>query len=279
MDAAVMAVAGHTQTIAVVKLGGGAGMDMQACVGDLVEVAATRPLAVVHGVSAAADALAAARGVPARTLTSPSGHSSRYTDAATRDIFVEAAERVNDELVAALQARGVNAVGMTRGRVILGGNRKTAIRAVVDGHMRVIHDDYSGTVSEVNGAWLLHLLEKGQVPVLPPLALSEADGLLNVDGDRAAAAVASALGAGELVILSGVRGLYRHYPDEGSFVHNVPLSEIGEAMNWAQGRMKRKVLGAREALNGGVPRVIIGDGRADHPVSGALNGSGTVFTS
>ena len=115
------------------------------------------------------------------------------------------------------------------------------------------------------------------VPVLPPMASSD-DGLLNVDGDRAAAAVAGALGADTLVILSNVRGLYRDFPDEESFVSRVEFAQLGTALNWAQGRMKRKVLAAQEALAQGVTRVVIADGRGSSAVSRALAGEGTWFT-
>lgn len=261
----------------VVKLGGGEGLDVRRCVDDLATLARARPLVVVHGVSAVADRLAAARGVLVRTLTSPAGYTSRYTDPAMRDIYVEAAEQVNAGLVEALRARGLDARGLTGAQIAIAGARKGAIRAVVNGRVRLVHDDYTGSITGVDAARLLALLEAGRVPVVPPLASSTADGLLNIDGDRAAAMIAAALGAGELVILSNVRGLYRNFPDEASFVEFVPAAQIARAMDWAQGRMKRKVLGAQEALNGGVPRVIIGDGRAANPVTHALNGGGTVF--
>jgi acetylglutamate/LysW-gamma-L-alpha-aminoadipate kinase len=104
-----------------------------------------------------------------------------------------------------------------------------------------------------------------------------ADGLLNVDGDRAAAAVSAALGARDLIILSNVRGLYRRFGDESSFVSQVNGREIESALDWAQGRMKRKVLGVQEALTGGVTRAIIADGRVENAVTRALAGEGTVF--
>jgi acetylglutamate/LysW-gamma-L-alpha-aminoadipate kinase len=265
------------ENLLVVKIGGGEGLDMERCVDDLARLAAERPVIVVHGVSAAMNALCAERGIPVRTITSPTGHSSRYTDPQTRDVFVEAAAGVNEELVEALRARGINAAGMTE-NVVLQGERKAAIRALVDGRIRMVRDDYSGAINGVNVDALLDALSAGYIPVVPPYAESD-DGLLNVDGDRASAAIAGALGAAELVILSNVRGLYRSFPDEASFVSRVEARELERALEWAQGRMKRKVLGAQEALEGGVRRVVIADGRADAPVTGALSGTGTEFVS
>jgi acetylglutamate/LysW-gamma-L-alpha-aminoadipate kinase len=260
----------------VVKLGGGAGLDIDAVCADLAELALVRPLVIVHGVSDMMAQLADEHNVPQRMLTSPTGHSFRYTDPETRNLYVQATGYVNHDIVSGLRAQGVPAVGLVDG-VVINGERKEAVRALVDGRTRIIRDDYSGTITHVDVDSLRAILENGNVPVLPPLANSD-DGFLNIDGDRASAAVAAALQADELVILSNVRGLYRNFPDEASFVAEVNLRDIDHAMQWAQGRMKRKVLGAQEAIAGGVGRVVIGDGRLNHPVTQALQGIGTVFT-
>lgn len=266
-----------SKELLVVKLGGGAGLDLAAACDDLAIVARQRPLVVLHGVSDAMNRLCAQLGIEVQTLTSPTGHSSRYTPPATRDVYVRAAEQANAELVAVLRRRGVPAAGFVGGDVVVHGARKKAIRAVMNGRIRMVRDDHSGSITQVEAGLLREALAQGQVPVLPPMA-SSGDGLLNVDGDRAGAAVAGALGASTLVILSNVRGLYRNFPAEDSFLEQVALSQIDNALNWAQGRMKRKVLAAQEALTQGVEAVIIGDGRVSNPVSNALRGEGTRFT-
>jgi acetylglutamate/LysW-gamma-L-alpha-aminoadipate kinase len=260
----------------VVKLGGGEGLDQAAACDDLAGIAKERPLIVVHGVSATMNQLCAELGMEVQTLSSPSGHSSRYTPPHIRDVYVRAAELANERLVSALGQRGVRTTGFAGEDVVLRGDRKQAIRAVINGRIRMVRDDHSGTIRRVESAPLRNALELGQVPVLPPMALS-ADGLLNVDGDRAGAAVAGALHATTLVILSNVRGLYRDFADADSLVGEVPASQINRALDWAQGRMKRKVLASQEALTQGVECVIIGDGRISNPVSQALSGAGTRF--
>jgi acetylglutamate/LysW-gamma-L-alpha-aminoadipate kinase len=260
----------------VVKLGGGEGLDLRSSCDDLAAIARQRPLVVVHGVSAMANKLCEERGVPVRTIMSPSGHSSRYTDPVTRDIYVEAATLVNTEIVQFLHERGINATGLLGDNTAINGERKAAVRSIEKGRVKIVRDDYSGSITSVNAGPIRRALSDGCVPVLPPMAASP-DGLLNIDGDRASAAVAHALGAGDLVILSNVRGLYRNFPDESTFVAQVSFQQIESALNWAQGRMKRKVLGAQEALDGGVRRVIISDGRVANPVTRALNAEGTVF--
>lgn len=260
-----------------VKLGGGEGLNLSAACDDLAGIAQTRSLVVVHGVSATMDKLCLASGVEVQSLTSPSGHSSRYTPPAVRDIFVRAAAMANAQVVSSLRQRGISAAGLLNEDVALCGKRKTAIRAVVNGRARVIRDDCSGSITGVNAQQLRRALNQARLPVLPPMAQSD-DGMLNVDGDRAAAAVAGALNAQALVILSNVGGLYRSFPDESSIVERVELSQIESALTWARGRMKRKVLAAQEALIEGVEHVIIADGRVANPVSRALDGAGTRFT-
>jgi len=99
-----------------------------------------------------------------------------------------------------------------------------------------------------------------------------------VDGDRVAAAVASALKAHTLIILSNVPGLLRSFPDESSLIAHIPRAQAQTALErYAQGRMKKKLLGAIEALGEGVSRVIIADGRVAQPLQGALAGRGTVI--
>jgi acetylglutamate/LysW-gamma-L-alpha-aminoadipate kinase len=268
----------HTpDNLLVIKLGGGEGLDMSRACADIARIARQRPVIVVHGVSARMNQFCHEQNIPVRTLTSPTGHTSRYTNPQTRDVFVSACRSVNREIITHLQSHGIDATGFRADdAIVIQGERKQALRAVVDGRTRIIRDDYSGSITHIEAVPLLEQLEAGCVPVVPPLADS-ADGLLNIDGDRAAAELAAALQAGTYVILSNVRGLYRNYPDEDSLVSEIPQAHLSQAMQWAQGRMKRKVLGAQEALEGGVQRVIISDGRNPQPVSEALNGAGTTF--
>jgi acetylglutamate/LysW-gamma-L-alpha-aminoadipate kinase len=69
----------------------------------------------------------------------------------------------------------------------------------------------------------------------------------------------------------------RNFPDESTLIRNLSQSQLPAASEAAQGRMKKKILGAEEALNSGVSRVIIADGRIQHPISNALAGNGTVI--
>lgn len=264
----------------VVKVGGSAGIDLDrfaddvaACVSDGLR------LVVVHGGSAETNRVAEALGHPPRFVTSPSGFTSRHTDRRTLEIFeMVYCGSVNKGLVERLQARGVDAVGLSGldGR-LWEGTRKDAIRVVENGRVRVLRDGYTGTVERVNVALLELLAGAGHVPVLTPPAITTDGIAINVDGDRAAALTAAALGAQTLLLLSNVPGLLRRFPDEGSLVAELDRDSIDEAIEWAEGRMRIKLLGAKEALEGGVARVVLGDARGAEPIRRALAGAGTAI--
>jgi len=264
----------------VIKVGGGEGIDYDALCADLAAhwQAGARPV-LVHGGSHETNMLQERLGHPARFVTSPSGYTSRYTDRQTLEMFMMAySGKMNKTIVERLQRLGINAVGLSGldGRV-LEGQRKAAIRIVEDGKQKVLRDDWTGTVEKVNAPLLRLLLDHGYLPVIAPLAASYAGEAINVDGDRAAAAVAAGLQAETLLLLSNVPGLLRGFPDESSLIRHIPRGAVEEFLPVAQGRMKKKVLGAAEALAQGVGRVILGDARVAMPVTRALAGEGTVI--
>ena len=146
------------------------------------------------------------------------------------------------------------------------GPRKEALRIVEEGRQRIIRDDFTGRVEHVNADLLRLLLAQGYTPVIAPLALADTGEAVNVDGDRAAAMVAAALEADTLVILSNVPGLLADAQDERTLVTSLCRLNMGQYEGQVSGGMRRKLIGAREALQAGVRRVVLADGRAEHPV-------------
>lgn len=266
----------------VVKVGGSEGIDYEAVCADVAALVADgQRLVLVHGGSYLTNQVAEALGHPPQFITSPSGYTSRLTDRAALEIFeMVYCGQMNKNIVERLQRRGVNAIGLSGidGR-LWQGPRKKAIRAVENGRQRIIRNSLTGRVGEVNRELLCHLLDAGMVPVLTPPAISYDGEAMNVDGDRAAGATAVSLGATDLIILSNVPGVLRNFLDETSLIPTVTRSDIEYvAQTYAQGRMRIKLLGAQEALNGGVQRVVLGDARRDRPIQRALNGAGTVIS-
>jgi len=271
----------NQQSTIVVKMGGAAGVNLEAISADVAAlVKQGQQVVLVHGGSDETNRLSEQLGHPPRFVTSPSGFTSRYTDRATLEIFaMVTAGKINTLLVEALQRQGVNALGLSGvdGR-LMEAKRKEAIRAVENGKVRVLHDDHTGTIQTIN-ADLLHLLiGAGFTPVIAPLAISPEGVALNVDADRAAAMLAGALRADSLILLTNVPGLMRQFPDESTLIPRLERARLEDSLSFAQGRMKKKVLGASEALDHGVGRVIFADGRVAEPVQHALAGHGTVIS-
>jgi acetylglutamate/LysW-gamma-L-alpha-aminoadipate kinase len=262
----------------VIKVGGGTSLDVDAVVADIVSLRASgTELLLVHGGAQTTNAVAEALGHPPQFVTSETGHVSRRTDRRTLEIFeMVYCGQLNKMWVEKLQRAGVNAVGLSGldGR-IFEGTRKDTLRIRVDGRRLVLRDDWTGTVDTVNVELLRLLSGAGYFPVLTPPGASTAGEAINVDGDRAAAMVAGALQAEALVILSDVAGLLRAFPDESTLITTIPRAEADQFMQFAEGRMKKKVLGAVEAIGGGVRKVIFADGRVAQPISKALAGGGT----
>ena len=264
----------------VLKIGGAAGVATDRV---LDEVAlylkgprAHEGMVLVHGGSNLTSELAHDLGHEIRMLTSPNGMTSRYTDSETLRIFAMAvAGQINTELVAQLQGRGINALGLAGvdGRLLLA-RRKAAIRSVSpEGRVQIVRDDYTGQIEQINTHLLRTLLNAGYVPVVAPLALSHAGERLNVDGDRAAAAIAGALEASDLAIMTNVPGLLRNPGDLSTLIRRIEAYRLDEYTSYAQGRMRKKLLGAQEALEMGVRRVYIGNAS----LSRLLRGAGTTI--
>lgn len=266
--------------VIVIKVGGSAGINYDLVCDDIAAlVKEGQKLVLVHGGSHETNVISEKLGKPPRILTSPQGYTSRYTDVETLDIFAMVyAGKMNTRIVERLQKRGVNAVGLSGidGR-LLEGPRKASVRAVVDGRQVLVRDDYTGKVEKVNAALLRLLLDNGYTPVVTPPACSTEGEAINVDGDRAAAMLASALGAKQLIILSNVPGLLRNFPDESSLISHIRYAGLEQALSFAEGRMKKKVLGASEAIANGVSQVVFGDARLEGCVRNSMAGKGTVI--
>lgn len=262
----------------VIKVGGGKDLNIDAVVADIAALrAGGQELLLVHGGAETTNEVAEALGHPPQFVTSESGYVSRRTDRRTLEIFeMVYCGQLNKMWVEKLQRAGVNAVGLSGldGR-IFEGTRKDTLRVRIDNKRMVLRDDWTGTVERVNTDLLRLLLANGYLPVLTPPGASDKGEAINVDGDRAAAMVAAVFGAEALIILSNVPGLLRNFPDESTLIREIPRTKASEFMQYAEGRMKKKVMGAVEAISEGVQKVIFADGRVEQPITKALAGEGT----
>ena len=267
----------------IVKVGGAKGIDDGSLLDDIQQLRARGiDLILVHGGSEETNEVSAKLGHPPRFVTSPSGFESRYTDRETLEIFTMVyCGRRNKSIVEGLQQRGINAVGLSGvdGRIFEGPIKKS-VKIVENGKKKILRGDNTGKVTAANTKLLDLLLEAKFLPVLCPPAISaESSEMMNVDGDRAAAVLAAAFGAKALVILSNVPGLLRDidqpFDASGNLVTEIDLSGSEDPYGYAKGRMKKKILGAIEAVESGVGRVILSNANTAAPITTALAGSGT----
>jgi acetylglutamate/LysW-gamma-L-alpha-aminoadipate kinase len=262
----------------VIKIGGGAAIG-EGCYTNFAEDLATmaEPVVVVHGGNAEFSDLSRRLGAPPRMITSASGRVTRYTDAATMDSMLMAyCGKVNKRLVATLRAAGVNAVGLSAidGGIAVG-RRKPVLRGIEDGKSKVLRDDHAGTLETVDSTLIQLLLQNGYTPVLTPPALGSEGVPINVDGDKLALELATALEVDSLLFFSDTPGLLRDRHDESSLITELDASSPESALAAAAGRMVVKVEAALGAVERGVGRVVFADGRIPNPIRAALDGQGT----
>jgi len=266
----------------VVKIGGAKAVDPAGAVGDVAHLAADgRPVVVVHGGSTVVDETIERLGMEPEYVESASGVTGRFTDADAMEAFTMAmAGKLNTELTARFREAGVDAVGLSGvDGGLLSGPRKSAVRVVENGKKKIRRGEHSGRIESVNADLLAGHLDDGYTPVIsPPMEGKEDDGgvtPVNADADRAAAAVAGALGA-DLVLLTDVAGVYADPDDPDTLIESAATpDELAAVEDAAEGFMGKKVMAAKEALSAGSGRVVVADANVRDPIVAALGGAGT----
>ncbi|WP_129114150.1 acetylglutamate/acetylaminoadipate kinase [Halegenticoccus tardaugens] len=262
----------------VVKIGGARAVDPAGAVGDVAHLVANgRKVVVVHGGSTAVDETLEELGEEPTYVETPAGITGRFTDERAMEVFsMVMPGRLNTDLTATLRGAGVDAVGLSGvDGGLLTGPRKSAVRVVEDGKKKIKRGDHSGKITDVNVDLLETLLDGGYTPVVTVPMLADDGVPVNADADRAAAAVAGALGA-TLVVLTDVAGVYADPEDPETLVESVSTPDELDALKGAaEGFMTKKVMAATEALSGGAPEVIVADANVRDPIVAALNGGGT----
>jgi acetylglutamate kinase len=170
--------------------------------------------------------------------------------------------QVGRELVGLINAHGPYAVGITGEDAQL----FTAVRrsVTVDGVATDI--GLVGDVDRVNAAAVLDLIAARRIPVVSTLA-PDVDGVVhNINADTAAAALAEALGAEKLLMLTDVEGLYTSWPDRTSLVSEIDTATLAQLLPTLETGMIPKIEACLSAVAGGVPSAHVIDGRVKHCV-------------
>jgi acetylglutamate kinase len=123
-----------------------------------------------------------------------------------------------------------------------------------------------GEVRSVNPRAVLNALENSVVPVISSLAPNVEGQLLNVNADLAAASLAVAVGAEKLMVLTDVQGLYSDWPNKDSLISSISVEELRELLPKLETGMIPKMQACLQAVEGGVPKAHIIDGRTPHSI-------------
>ncbi|HET6290006.1 MAG TPA: acetylglutamate kinase [Amycolatopsis sp.] len=251
----------HGATV-VVKYGGNAMIDeslKQAFAEDMVflRMAGLRPV-VVHGGGPQITAMLNRLGVEGEFKG-----GLRVTTPETMDIVrMVLTGQVSRELVGLINAHGPYAVGISgEDARLFTAERK---QATVDGVP--VDIGLVGEVSEVNPDAVLDIVNAGRIPVVSTVA-PDVDGVVhNINADTAAGALAAALGAEKLVVLTDVEGLYANWPDRGSLVDRIRVDRLETLLPGLASGMIPKMEACVRAIRGGVRRAHVIDGRIAHSV-------------
>ncbi len=257
----------YTGQVFVVKLGGDLLADPQAMQRIARDVAVLFRLrigvVVVHGGGPQLDVVSEKLGLPVvrvagRRITTPA-----VLDAA-KMVF---RGRINLDLVSALLSQGEKALGLcgADGRLVVAKRRKPSLIRDDQGNDVMVDWGEVGDVDVVDPSVLVALLGSGTIPVVGPLAADTTGAVLNVNADTMAAEIAVSMRAAKLILLTGVPGILENLADSHSLLHWTDLEELRdlEARGAFSGGMRPKVAAVRRAVEGGVPRVHVIDGRRD----------------
>jgi acetylglutamate kinase len=165
--------------------------------------------------------------------------------------------RINSDLVARLGRSGIGAVGLSG---FDGGLLLAEQTSGPSGE----HLGRVGRVASVRPGLLESMLEQSYTPVIASVAPDGLGAALNVNADAVAGSIAAALGAAKLVYLTNVEGLYTDFGDRGSLISEMKVAELAALVGELSAGMRPKAASAIEALEGGVGKVHILDGRVAH---------------
>jgi acetylglutamate kinase len=250
--------------IVVVKFGGNAMVSpelQRAFAEDMVYLryVGLKPV-VVHGGGPQITAMLDRLGIPSEFR---GGY--RVTTPETMDVVrMVLTGQVSRELVTLINEHGPLASAISGEDAGLFGGRKRG--ALVDGEL--VDIGLVGDVVQVDPASVLAEVDAGRIPVVSSIApdLDVPGQSLNVNADSAAAALAVALGAEKLVVLTDVAGLYADWPNRDSLVSNIDAAELRALLPSLESGMIPKMTACLEAVDGGVPKAAIIDGRRPHSV-------------
>lgn len=194
----------------------------------------------------------------------------RVTDKDTMEIVeMVLVGKINKDIVSRINTYGGRAVGLSGkdANLLMAGKKPGRLREP-DGSFKEVDIGFVGEILEVNPALVATIIKEGYIPVISPVAVGENGQGYNVNADTAAGALAVALGADKLIILTDVEGIMADRKDSSSLISVIGYDEVPDLVSGGiiQGGMIPKVECCTRALEGGVKTTHILDGRVSHSI-------------
>ena len=243
--------------VIVVKYGGSAMVDealKRRVIQDvtLLKLVGFKPI-IVHGGGKEISSMVSRLGMEPKIV-----NGLRVTDAETMEIAEMVLGKVNKSLVQLVESLGVRAIGISgKDGALLRVNKKYSNGEDIG---------YVGDIKEVNAQILWDLLDKDFLPIVCPIGLDDDYNTYNINADDAACAIAQAMEAEKLAFLTDIEGVYKDPKDPETLIPVLPVAEAEKLMEegYIGGGMLPKIQNCIDAVNSGVSKVHILDGRIPH---------------
>ena len=243
--------------VIVVKYGGSAMVDEELkkrVIEDvtLLKLVGFKPI-IVHGGGKDISRMVSRLGMEPRFV-----NGLRVTDEETIEIAEMVLGKVNKSLVQLVESLGVRAIGIS--------GKDGALLKVDKKYSNGEDIGFVGEIKEVNTQIILDLLEKDFLPIICPIGLDDDYNTYNINADDAACAIAQAMKAEKLAFLTDIEGVYKDPKDPETLISELTVSEAQDLMKdgYIGGGMLPKIQNCIDAINSGVSRVHILDGRIPH---------------
>ena len=243
--------------IIVVKYGGSAMLDEELkkhVIQDvtLLKLVGFKPI-IVHGGGKEINSMLNRLGIQSQFK-----NGLRVTDGETMEIAEMVLGKVNKSLVQLVESLGVRAIGVS--------GKDGGLLKVKKKYANGEDIGFVGEVTDVNGKVLLDLIENDYIPIVCPVGLDDEFNTYNINADDAACAIAQAMKVEKLAFLTDIEGVYKDPKDPSTLISELEISEAEKLMSegYIGGGMLPKLQNCIDAINSGVSRVHILDGRIPH---------------
>ncbi len=265
----------------IIKIGGGKEINFDYIAEDLKNIVNKEKVIIVLGANYYRNKLAEELGIKIKIIESESGYKSVYSDQQLIDLMMMAyaglaAKKLTSKLIQA-NIKAISLSGIDDQLIIA--KRKKFITAKIENKIKLIDNDYSGKIEQINKELLDYLLAKDYVIIITPPAISYEGEILNVDNDQIVVNLAKIYHPQSVIFLIEAPGILKNNMNE-EIIEHLKIAELENLIRESSDYgFQKKLLNIKRLTEFNIPKIIIADGRIEKPISRALNSIGTVISS